>query len=119
MELLICTHDPMLIKGLCNSLRDAGYSVTTADHAASAIKLLMERQFGTVVLDSYIVGLGVAEAIPVIRHVSPDIKVVVIGDAPSGHGVWTVSRPTSLEELRGIIFRISGKGSNAEAKERV
>ena len=74
LQILICTYDSMLIKGLENPLRDAGFSVTVTDHAASAIRKVMEKLFAAVVLDSQVVGLSVDEALPIIRHVSPGHK---------------------------------------------
>ena len=103
LQILICTYDSMLIKGLENPLRDAGFSVTVTDHAASAIRKVMEKLFAAVVLDSQVVGLSVDEALPIIRHVSPDTKVFVIGEAGAGQDVYSIPRQSCLPELIRII----------------
>jgi DNA-binding response OmpR family regulator len=119
IEILICTHDPMLVKGLCNPFRDAGYSVTTADHAMQAIQLMARRHFAALVLDSCVMGMSPAEALPVIRRVSPLTKVVVLGDSRLEHDAWTVPRTADFEEVRAIVAGCAEQVFNNMTKERV
>ncbi len=119
LEILICTHDPMLVKGLCNPLRDTGYLVTTVDHAAMAIKLMLKRQFVAIVLDSSVMGMSLPEALPVIRHVSPLTKVIVVSDARTDYDAWTVPRSAGCEEVRAIIAGSGEQVLDTTAKERV
>ena len=113
LKILICTHDSMLVKGLKNPLRDAGWSVSVADNAAAAIRAVMEEPFDAVVLDSQVIGMSASEALPIIRHISPETKAVVVGEAGGGLDAWPVARERCFEELIRAI------GVDVTAKERV
>jgi len=103
MEVLICSHDPMLVKELKNPLRDSGHIVTTVSHAAQAIKLMLHNQFNAAIIDAGIFGLSASETLPVIRRISPATRIIIAGDAPFEQDVWTVSKPTALEEIKSIL----------------
>ena len=99
LRILICTHDSMLVKGLENPLRDAGWSVSVADNAAAAIRAVMEEPFDAVVLDSQVIGMSASEALPIIRHISPETKAVVVGEAGA----------VVLERVEAAVMPVDGE----------
>lgn len=99
-EVLLCTHNPILIKSLYGILRDEGFSVETADHSALAVQMVFRRKFRAVIIDSASFGLSADEAAQIIRSESPDIVVIFVGPAKPDSDVMSMKLPLDLEEFK-------------------
>lgn len=106
-NILLCSQDPLLTKELYGPLRDSGCRVEIREHAAEAIKCLLVKHYLAVILDSRDVGLNVIEAATIIKSLSPDIYILIIGEHDNAADVYSVKRPEGLERLVEFINNLS------------
>jgi DNA-binding NtrC family response regulator len=104
-NVLLCTHDAMLLKGLEYPLREAGHSVDSASGAVQALRMFFDRTFDLVLLDADVMGMSASEAVSVLRQVAPETRTIIKGDVPSCGGIGTLPSGSSLEELREAILQ--------------
>lgn len=102
-NILLCSQNPLLTKELYGPLRDSGCRVEISEHAAEAIKCILGKHYLAVILDSRDVGLNVIEAVTIIKSLSPDIYIFIIGEHDSTADVYSVKRPEDLERLVEFI----------------
>jgi DNA-binding response OmpR family regulator len=108
-RILLCTFDPLLRKALQGPLMDAGYRVDTADYPADAIRHVMHGKFKAVVLDSGGIGLDAPDAAVIIRRLSDNIRIIVLGDngpAPNIHSnpdIYSLEKPVDMGKLKRIL----------------
>ena len=102
-RILICSQDPIFVKGLYGPLRDSGYEVETGEHPNDAVRSVIHAPYLAVILDSTDFGLNVADAAAIIRNVRPDIFIIVIGDGPDTHDLYTVKKADAVVHLEGLF----------------
>ncbi len=102
-EILLCTHNPLLIKDFYGILRDAGFNVRIADHSALAVQMLFREKYKAVIIDSESFGLPVEEAVRIIRTTSPDVLIIVAGLTERIPDVLNIRMPVDLEEFKQTI----------------
>jgi CheY-like chemotaxis protein len=74
---VLCIHrDPAQLK----LLREKGYGIVTAANGSDGLRLLMSRQVDAVVLEYYLGLLDGAVVADEIRHVRPQIPIVMVAD---------------------------------------
>ena len=101
--ILLCSHNPILVKSLYGILRDEGYGVELAEHPAQAVKMVMERQFSSIVIDPEPFGLAVDDAVKIIRTVRPEVMVVFVGHTGADSDALSIESPINLAEFRKAI----------------
>ncbi len=106
-NILLCSQDPLLTKELYGPLRDSGCGVEISEHPAEAIKCILGKHYLAVILDSRDVGLNVIEAATIIKSLSPDIYIFIIGEHDSAADVFSVKRPEDLGRLIEFINNLS------------
>src|SRR5208283_4411793 len=77
-EILLCTHDPILVKGLYGILRDKGCGVEIADHLALAIQMILKKHYYFAIIDGKPFGLSVEDAVEIMKTVSPEMPIIVV-----------------------------------------
>jgi DNA-binding NtrC family response regulator len=102
-EILLCSHNPILIKSIYGMLRDEGYIVEVADHPALAVQMALNWNYTAVIIDSEPFGLSSDDAVQIIKSVSPDMPVIVVGQARPANDVLSIRMPVDLEEFRQAI----------------
>jgi|GEM_PF-1023622 len=102
-EILLCTHDPILVKGLYGILRDKGCGVEIADHLALAIQMILKKHYYFAIIDGKPFGLSVEDAVEIMKTVSPEMPIIVVGDPKCGTDALSIKMPVDLEELRELI----------------
>ncbi|MCL5022208.1 MAG: hypothetical protein M1497_02360 [Nitrospirae bacterium] len=107
-EVLLCTHNPILTKNFYGMLRDEGLDVALADHPALAVQMVLQRQYVAVIIDSESFGLSAEEAVEIMRSISPDMPIVVVGNETYTAGVLNVRMPIDLEEFKEVIHTLVG-----------
>jgi DNA-binding NtrC family response regulator len=105
-DILLCTHDPMLIKGLYGILRDEGCRVDISDYPAHAVQQIMKNSYMAVIIDSHAFGMSAEDAARVIRTVAPDVKVILIGCPEHETDALSVKVPADLERVRSVVHGI-------------
>ncbi len=105
-DIILCSHNPILVKNLYGILRDEGYNVAVADHPAFAVQLCMHNRYAFVIFDSESFGLSVEDAIQIIKNVSPHTRVLVLGNGGDSAGMEGTKIPVDLEEFRQAIHNI-------------
>jgi DNA-binding NtrC family response regulator len=104
-EILLCSHNPIMVKNLYGMLRDEGFFVETADHPALAVQMVMNWDYAAVIIDSEPFGLSAEDAVRIIRSVSPDMPVIAIGQR-TPDDVLSIRIPVDLEEVRQVVHDI-------------
>ena len=102
-EILLCTHDPILVKSLYGILRDKGHDVEIADHLALAVQMILKSHYYAVIIDGKPFGLSVEDAVQIMRTVSPEIPIIVVGGPECETDALSVRIPVDLEKLRELI----------------
>ena len=105
-EILLCTHDPILVKSLYGILRDKGHDVEIADHLALAIQMILKSHYYAVIIDGKPFGLSVEDAVQIMKTVSPEMPIIVVGGPECETGALSIRMPVDLEELRELINSI-------------
>ena len=102
-EILLCTHDPILVKSLYGVLRDEGHNVAIADHLALAVQMILKNHYYAVIIDGKPFGLSVEDAVQIMKTVSPEMPIIVVGGLAFGTDALSIAVPVDLEELRELI----------------
>jgi len=106
-SILLCSQDPLLTKELYGPLRDSGHRVEISEHAAEAIKCILGKNYLAVILDSRDVGLNVIEAAAIIKSLSPEIYILIIGEHDNASDVYSMKKPEDLERLLEFVNKLS------------
>ncbi len=109
--MLLCTHNPLLIKDFYGILRDEGFDVAIADHPARAVQMVLEREYASVIIDSESFGLSAEEAVQIIRRTLPGIPIVVVWLKQHIPDVLNVRMPIDLEEFKQTILDVRRVGA--------
>ena len=109
-DILLCTHNPILIKNFYGILRDEGFTVEIADHSALAVQMVIQKKYVAVIIDSESFGLSAEEAVQIIRGISPDILVIFIGYDRFETDALSIKIPVDLEEFKQAIHDIQRFG---------
>ena len=105
-EILLCTHDPILVKSLYGVLRDEGHNVEIADHLALAVQMILKNHYHAVIIDGKPFGLSVEDAVQIMKAVSPEMPIIVVGDLEYETEALSIRMPVDLEELMELINNI-------------
>ena len=105
-DILLCTHNPMLIKGLYGILRDEGCGVDISDYPAHAVQQIMKNTYQAVIIDSHTFGMSAEDAVKVIKTVAPDITVILVGYPEFETDAFSIKVPVDLEAVRSLIHRM-------------
>lgn len=114
-NILLCSHNPIFIKGIYGHLRDAGYCVDTCEHPADAVKAVIGASYTAVILDSGDIGLNAEDAAAIIKTVRPDIHITVIGRKDDWDGMNVIDGTDAIDHIKDIlkdIAVIESKGNN-------
>jgi len=102
-NILLCSSDPIFVKNLYGILREEGYRVEIADHAARAVRMVFEKGFAAVILDSAAAGISSGEAARIILRVVPGLPVILAGEALLPEGALSIGKPPDLEEVLEVL----------------
>ena len=108
-EILLCTHDPILVKNLYGVLRDDGNNVEIADQLTLAVQMLLKSRYNAVIMDGRPFGLPAEDAVQIMKTVSPDMPIIVVGGQAGWTDALSLEMPVDLEELREIINSMQQK----------
>ncbi len=104
--ILLCSHNPILIRNFYGILRDQGFAVEIADHPALAVQMAFEREYFAAVIDSESLGLSAEETVRILRSISPEMPIVVAGNDIYSGTVLSVKAPVDLEEFKEVIHTL-------------
>lgn len=110
-EVLLCTHNPILIKNVYGILRDEGFGVEVVDHSALAVQKVFQGSYIAVIIDAESFGLSAEDAVHIIKSVSPEIVVICVGFAKLSSGVMSMNLPVDLEEFKRAIHDVRRVGT--------
>jgi CheY-like chemotaxis protein len=109
--ILICSQDPIFIKGLYGPLRDAGYEIEINEHPNEAVRSVLQTDYFVVVMDSGDFGLSTADASAIIKSIRPDIHIILMADMPDERDMHTVKRTDALAHIRTFLSPYAGENS--------
>ncbi len=110
-EVLLCTHNPILIKNVYGILRDEGFGVEVVDHSALAVQRVFQGSYVAVIIDSESFGLSAEDAVQIIQSVSPGIVVICVGFAKLDSDIVSMNLPVDLEEFKRAIHDVRRIGA--------
>lgn len=105
-DVLLCSHNPLLIKNIYGILIDEGCTVEVADHPALAVQMVMKKAFKTIIIDSEPFGLSVEDAINIIKTILPEASIIFVGSSNSIADSFSVKMPKDLEEFKRTFHDI-------------
>ena len=105
-DVLLCSHNPLLIKNIYGILIDEGCTVEVADHPALAVQMVMKKAFKTIIIDSEPFGLSVEDAINIIKTILPEASIIFVGSSNSIDDSFSVKMPKDLEEFKRTFHDI-------------
>lgn len=80
-KILLCSHDPILIKNIYGLFINGGFIVDVVDQSSFAIKRVMEGDIDLLVMDAATFGLSVTETIEIIKNMAPDLPYIIVGSS--------------------------------------
>ena len=102
-NILFCTQDPILIKGLYGILRDEGYNVDLSDYPAHAVQQIIKNSYEAVIIDSQAFGMPAEDAVKAIKTIAPDTRVILVGYPEDETDSLSIKVPVDLEKLRDLV----------------
>lgn len=105
-KILLCTHNPISVRNLYGILRDEGFAVETADHPALAVRMVLEQSYSAVIIDAQPFGLSVGDATKIIKTISPETAVILIGCDEDDQDSLGINMPMDLSELRNLFHNV-------------
>jgi DNA-binding NtrC family response regulator len=102
-DILFCTQNPLLIKGLYGILRDEGYNVDLSDYPAHAVQQIIKNSYEAIIIDSQAFGMPAEDAVKVIKTIAPDMRVILVGDPEDETDSLSIKVPIDLEKLRNLV----------------
>jgi DNA-binding NtrC family response regulator len=102
-EILLCTHDPILVKNVYGVLRDKGHNVEIADHLALAVQMTLKSHYYAVIIGGKPFGLSVEDAVQIMKTVAPELPIIVMGGKEGGQDGLGIGVPVDLQELRDLL----------------
>jgi len=76
-RVLVIDPDPLFAKKATVLLSSQGYDVETADGITAAVQRLKVVNFGCVIMDEALPEMKGYEAVPVLKAISPDVKIIM------------------------------------------
>lgn len=77
-RILIVDDEPIVREAIHDWLVDAGYSVTTARTGEEALEIVVQQDFGLVILDVRLPGKTGIRVLEEMKEMKPDIKAIII-----------------------------------------
>ena len=105
-KVLVCAHDPMLVKSLYGVLRGEGLTVDMTEHLSQAVRMIMEDRYEAVIIHSGPFGLQAEDAVQIIKAVAPGLPLLVTGKYGPGAEALNIEEPVDLEEFKQAIHAI-------------
>ena len=102
-DILLCTQNPMLIKGLYGILRDEGYNVDLSDYPAHAVQQIIKNSYEAVIIDSQAFGMPAEDAVKAIKTIAPDTRAILVGYPEDETDSLSIKVPVDLEKLRDLV----------------
>ena len=106
-DILLCTQNPILIKGLYGLLRDEGFRVHLSEYPAHAVQQIIKNSYGAIIIDSQAFGMPAEDAIKVIKTIAPEIRVILVGYPEEETDSLSVKVPRDLEKLRDLVHSLN------------
>jgi DNA-binding response OmpR family regulator len=106
-NILLCSSNALLIRNLYGVLRDEGYAVETVEHPALAVKKVLRAQYDFVIVDSEPFGMSAQEAAQIIKSVSPNMPIMIMGDEWENDHADGMAAPLDLEEFKRTVHSIA------------
>ena len=116
--ILVVDDEPVLLRVLSAALRDARYTVTTANGASEALKLARNTSFDLVITDLIMPDKEGLEMIMDLRRLAPRTKIIAMSgggrNSPEDYLVTarllgvqcTLAKPFSKEELLAAVAQV-------------
>ena len=111
-EILLCTHDPILVKSLYGILRDRGHEVEIADHPALAVQMVLKSPYYAAIIDGGSFGLSVEDTVQILKMVSPEMPIIVTGEPEFRTDALSIGTPVDLEEFRDLLNTMHQSNKN-------
>lgn len=106
-DILLCSHNPILIKSLYGILIDEGCRVDIAEHPALAVQMVFRKRYKAAIIDPEPFGLSVDDAIKIIKTVLPDILVIFVGHDKPDTDALSIDAPIDLGEFKKAIHDVN------------
>jgi two-component system, OmpR family, response regulator len=124
VRILLAEDDPVLVDGLCRSLRSAGYAVDAVASGAQADSALATQEFDLLILDLGLPGLSGLEVLMRLRSRKSSLPVLILTAADTvdarvkGLDLGAddyMAKPFALAELEARVRALTRRGAGGGA----
>lgn len=102
-DILLCSQDKLFVKSVYGTLRDCGYDVDVVEHPSEAVRVLLKKNYLSIVLDSRDFGLSALDAINIIKTIQPNTHTIVIGMKKNEFDIETFDSMEALHHLKDLF----------------
>ena len=105
-RILLCAHNPISVRNVYGILRDEGFEVETAEHPALAVRMVLQQSYDAVIIDAQPFGLSTRDATKIIKTVSPETTVILLGCSDEDQDGLGINMPMDLAELKNLVHNV-------------
>lgn len=108
-RILLCSSNPLLIKGLYASLREEGYDVDDVEHPSLAVKKVLRGSYDLTIIDTEPFGLSAVDAARIVGAITPGMPILCLGGRGEGglERLPVLTAPADLEAIKEMIHRVA------------
>lgn len=108
-RILLCSSNPLLVKGLYASLRDEGYAVEDVEHPSLAVQRVLRGACDLMVVDAEPFGLSAGDAARIVGAIAPGMPVLCLGgeDGEDRDRAPLLTVPADLDAIKEMIHRVA------------
>jgi DNA-binding response OmpR family regulator len=106
-SILLCSSNPLLIKGLYGMLRDEGFAVEDVEHPALAVQKVLNGAYDFTIIDAEPFGLSAEDAAQIIKTIAPQMPILCLGGGAGCDHLPLIKLPADLAAIRELIHLIA------------
>lgn len=80
----------------------------TADHPALAVRMVLQQSYDAVIMAAQPFGLSMRDATKIIKTVSPETTVILVGCSEEDQDDLGINMPMDLAELKDLVHNVTG-----------
>lgn len=105
--IILCSSNPLLVKGLYGLLRDEGYAIEEVEHPALAVQKILKSSYAFMIIDAEPFGLSAEDAARIIRTIAPEMPILCVGGGATCEDLPMIRLPADLDAIKEMIHHIA------------
>jgi DNA-binding response OmpR family regulator len=123
MDILIGSRDAVLRRRTASSIGETGDRVVTTSKSGKVLVEALDRDFGLIIIDTFVQGLDGRETLTILRQVRPRATVLYLHrseedvsnlESSGGGRLGTLVRTAGKSELIAKVKKLTSRGPESE-----